>query len=176
METVALSSPAHRDVEERDSRFALNRGELLDQPARTRKRHKARAKVSNYCDLLPGVSGNDARARRFRDLVAAYIIDLGGLDQITDIKLGLVRRLAATTVQAEQIEASMVNGEQIDIATLCTLASTVMRLSARLGLEHRKPEQPDLHGPNGMLSRLTIDVEQPTKRGITTFGSEQTNE
>jgi hypothetical protein len=52
-------------------------------------------------------------------------------------KLGLLRRLAATTVQAEILEARRVNGETIDIATLCTLASTTVRLSQRLGLERR---------------------------------------
>ena len=31
----------------------------------------------------------------------------------------------------------MVNGDAIDIATLCTLASTVVRLSQRLGLERK---------------------------------------
>ena len=31
----------------------------------------------------------------------------------------------------------MVNGDAIDIATLCTLASTTVRLSQRLGLERR---------------------------------------
>jgi hypothetical protein len=30
-----------------------------------------------------------------------------------------------------------VNGEAIDIATLCTLASTTVRISQRLGLERR---------------------------------------
>ena len=58
-------------------------------------------------------------------------------DRCSQIKLGLVRRLAATTVQAEMLEARMVNGEAIDIATLCTLASTTVRISQRLGLERR---------------------------------------
>ena len=31
----------------------------------------------------------------------------------------------------------MVNGDAIDIATLCTLASTTVRFSQRLGLERR---------------------------------------
>jgi hypothetical protein len=76
-------------------------------------------------------------ARRFRDLVNAFVADMGGLDRCSQIKLGLVRRLAATTVQAEMLEARMVNGEAIDIATLCTLASTTVRISQRLGLERR---------------------------------------
>jgi hypothetical protein len=73
-------------------------------------------------------------ARRFRDLVKAYIVDQGGLSQCSEVKIGLLRRLAAVTVQAEIIEARMVNGELVDIPTLCTLASTVVRISQRLGV------------------------------------------
>jgi hypothetical protein len=38
-------------------------------------------------------------------------------------------------MQAELLEARMVNGEQVDVPTLCTLASTTVRLATRLGLE-----------------------------------------
>jgi hypothetical protein len=85
--------------------------------------------------LLPGLDGRSSAARRFRDLVSAFITDMGGINQCSDIKLGLLRRLAAVTVQAEAVEARMINGEQVDISTLCTLASTTVRLSQRLGLE-----------------------------------------
>jgi hypothetical protein len=77
------------------------------------------------------------RRAAFRDLVNAFVADMGGLDHCSEIKLGLLRRLAAATVQAEMLEARMVNGEAIDITTLCTLASTTVRLSQRLGLERR---------------------------------------
>jgi hypothetical protein len=92
--------------------------------------------VTNHKDLLPGLDGRSATARRFRDLVNAFVADMGGLDCCSEIRLGLLRRLAPT-VQAEMLEARMVNGEAIDIATLCTLASTTVRLSQRLGLERR---------------------------------------
>ena len=98
---------------------------------------RARSAVTNHKDLLPGLDGRSATARRFRDLVNAFVADMGGLDRCSEVRLGLVRRLAATTVQAEMLEARMVNGEAIDIATLCTLASTTVRLSQRLGLERR---------------------------------------
>jgi hypothetical protein len=104
-----------------------------DTPA-TRKR-KGRSRVTNHKDLLPNLDGRSSAARRFRDLVNAYVADMGGLDHCSEIKLGLLRRLAATTTQAEMLEAKMVNGEPIDIGTLCTLASTTVRLSQRLGLE-----------------------------------------
>jgi hypothetical protein len=98
-------------------------------------RDSRRSRVTNHRDLLPGLDGRSASARRFRDLLAAYVADMGGLDQCSEIKLGLLRRLAATTVQAEQIESRMVSGEAVDIGTLCQLASTALRLSSRLSIE-----------------------------------------
>ena len=99
--------------------------------------------MTNHKDLLPGLDGRSASARRFRDLVNAIVAEMGGLDRCSEIKLGLVRRLAATTVQAEMLEARMVDGEQIDVGQLCTLASTTVRIASRLGLERRaKPVTP----------------------------------
>jgi hypothetical protein len=95
---------------------------------------KLRARVTNNQDLLPGLDGRTAAARRYRDLVLAFIADMGGLDQCSEVRLGLLRRLAATTVQAELIEARAINGEQVDVSLLCTLASTTVRIAARLGL------------------------------------------
>ena len=102
--------------------------------AEDRKAH-GRSKITNHVDLLPGVSGASSQARRFRDLVNSILSDMGGPTLCSEVKIGLARRLAAATVQCEQIEARMIQGGQIDIATLCQLASTCMRLSVRLGLE-----------------------------------------
>jgi hypothetical protein len=106
-----------------------------------------RARITNHKDLLPGLDGRTSAARRFRDLVSSYIADMGGLDCCSEIKLGLLRRLAAVTVQAELLEAKMINGEPVDVSTLCTLASTVVRISQRLGLK-RVPRNvtPSLQG------------------------------
>jgi hypothetical protein len=115
----------------------INTRSPLNRPSVGGSAPALRARVTNHKDLLPGLDGRSATARRFRDLVNAFIADMGGLDSCSEIRLGLLRRLAATTVQAEILEARMVNGETIDIATLCTLASTTVRLSQRLGLERR---------------------------------------
>jgi hypothetical protein len=96
----------------------------------------ARSRVTNHKDLLPNLKGTSRGARRFRDLVNAFGRDLGGLDQLSEIKLNLLRRLASVVVQSELLEAKMINGEEVAVADLCQLASTAMRLSARLGIEH----------------------------------------
>ena len=94
-----------------------------------------RARITNHRDLLPDLDGRSSAGRRFRDLVSAFIQDMGGLDQCSEVKLGLLRQLAAVTVQAELLAARMFNGEPINVSELCALASTTVRLSARLGLE-----------------------------------------
>src|SRR5262249_10041277 len=96
---------------------------------------RTRSAVTNHKDLLPGLDGRSTTARRFRDLVSAFVSDLGGLGHCSEIKVQLCRRLAAATVMAEALEGRLVRGEQVDVGELCALSSTTVRLAAKLGLE-----------------------------------------
>jgi hypothetical protein len=116
-----------------------------------------RSRITNHRDLLPGVNGRSAEARRFRDLVSSYVSDMGGLDLCSEIKIGLLRRLAAATVAAERLEARMINGEAVDIGQLCTLASTTVRLASRVGLERRARPVESL---SALLSRMGPEPPQ----------------
>ena len=48
--------------------------------------------------------------------------------------------VASNFVAAETMEARMIDGEDIDIATSCQLAATTVRISTRLGLDRRLRE------------------------------------
>jgi hypothetical protein len=61
-------------------------------------------------------------------------VDQGGLNYCSEVKIGLIRRLAAVTVLSEHMEAQMINGEPVNASQICTLASTAVRISQRLGL------------------------------------------
>jgi hypothetical protein len=101
-----------------------------------RKLRHGRSKATNHKDLLPKIhDGRVAQARRFRDLVRAFISDQGGDENCSEVKIGLARRLAAATVLSEEIEGKVVNGEAISVADFCQLASTTVRLATRLGVE-----------------------------------------
>jgi hypothetical protein len=67
-------------------------------------------------------------------LVNAFIADQGGVENCSEVKLGLVRRLAAASVLAEALEVKAIAGEPIDVSEFCNLASTTVRLSQRLGI------------------------------------------
>jgi len=91
--------------------------------------------IANGDDKLPGLYSKTAHAARYRDLVNAFLIDAGGIERCSEIKLGLIRRLAAVTVQSELLESRLLNKALTDISELCTLANTVVRLSQRIGIE-----------------------------------------
>ena len=46
----------------------------------------------------------------------------------------LIRRFAAAAVLAEQLEAKLARGEEIDVNTHALLCSTLTRLASRIGL------------------------------------------
>jgi hypothetical protein len=108
--------------------------------------------------MLPDVANPFSTTnRRFRDLVNAYVDDLGGIAHVGESKLGVLRALAWTRVQAEQLAAKMINGEEVDTGELCVLASTVLRLSVRVGLERREPRA----GAPGLGALIRQSWEKP---------------
>jgi hypothetical protein len=102
---------------------------MTDMPA------TARSRVSNGRELLPNVDGRSLIARRYRDVVGAILADQGGEDRCSESRRQLIRRFAAAAVLAEQLEARLANGEQIDIAEHATLSSTLVRLASRIGID-----------------------------------------
>jgi hypothetical protein len=114
---------------------------------------KRRARITNDPGIYPGIPEGSAKGRRYRDLVSAYIQDLGGIDLVSESKLGVLRELARIRVEAEQLGA---NGADISVAERCTMSSTILRLSVRLGFERvAKPIEP-------LQDRLRWLAEHPT--------------
>jgi hypothetical protein len=74
-------------------------------------------------------------AGRYRDISNAILVDQGGLDQCSESRLQLIRRFAAAAVIAEQMEANLANGEEIDVGQHALLCSTLTRLASRIGID-----------------------------------------
>jgi hypothetical protein len=98
------------------------------------RKKNARARMSNGRDWLPGVDQRSAIARRYRDLMAEAVADAGGVDVCSQARLQLIRRLAALSVQLEQLEAKLADGGDIDITEYTSLTSTLVRVVSRLGI------------------------------------------
>ena len=98
---------------------------------------RAKSRVSNGTEILPGVDGRSLVARRYRDITSAVIADQGGLARMSEARQQLIRRFAAAAVIAEQIEAKLANGEAVNIQEHALLSSTLTRLASRIGIDRR---------------------------------------
>lgn len=76
----------------------------------------------------------DALYRRYKDILAALVSDLGGPDQLSDTQLQLCRRLAGHSCLAEAMEARVVNGETIDLSEYALMTSNSVRVASRIGI------------------------------------------
>jgi hypothetical protein len=106
-----------------------------------------RSRVSNGRAILPFTDGRSAEARRYRDLCAAIVNDRGGLSKCSESLLSLIRRFAAQSVLAEQLEARIARGETMDNAAVAVhsqLSSTLVRLSNKIGIGRSMKTVPSL--------------------------------
>ncbi len=100
------------------------------------KRTNGRSAVSNGARLFATrVDGRTLWARRYRDLVAGFAADAGGLETLTQLKLALIRRAAALTVECERLEGQLADGQQIDTDLLARLSSHLRRIAESIGLD-----------------------------------------
>jgi hypothetical protein len=103
---------------------------------------QGRSRVSNGRNVLPDVDGRSVIARRYRDIAGQIATDQGGADQCSESRLQLIRRFAACAVLAEQLEARLARGDEIDIQEHALLCSTMTRIASRLGID-RVPREID---------------------------------
>jgi hypothetical protein len=94
-----------------------------------------RSRVSNGREVLPNIDGRSVAARRIYDITSAIVTDLGGADGLSETRLSLVRRFASLATLAEEQEAKLARGEDVDVASLAHLSSTLCRLAQRIGLK-----------------------------------------
>jgi hypothetical protein len=90
---------------------------------------QARSRLSNGRDVLPNVDGRSLVARRYRDIMCAVASDQGGAERLSEARLQLIRRFSAASVLAEQMEARLARGEQINIQEYSLLVSTMVRVA-----------------------------------------------
>jgi len=118
-----------------------NRNMVLVKPIAVRVptagKKRAPSRLSNGRDVLPDVDGRSVLARRYRDIMGAVVSDQGGAEHLSEAQLQLVRRFSAASILAEQLEARLAQGEQVNIQEYSVLVSTIVRVAQRIGLERR---------------------------------------
>jgi hypothetical protein len=94
-----------------------------------------RSRITNGSAILEGIDGRSAPARRFRDVLAEIVNDLGGADRLSEGQRQLARRCSMLSVECEKIESEGVQGKPIDLDAYGALTDRLGRAFQRLGLK-----------------------------------------
>jgi hypothetical protein len=79
--------------------------------------------------------GRSSGALRFKAIVAAFTAEIGGgAAQLSESESGLVKQAAALTLRCEQLQASIIRGEEIDDDLLVRISGTAKRLLAAIAV------------------------------------------
>lgn len=110
--------------------------------------------VTNGKRLLPGIDGRGSWVRRCRDIIRAYVSDLGGVGNASTAQLSLCRRIATLTIALEQIEQRMSAAEgavtHTDLDLYNRGCGHLTRMLKTLGIERRAK---DVSPPDGLTER-----------------------
>jgi len=105
---------------------------------------RQRSAATNGTRLLPGIDGRGAWVRRCRDIVRAYVVDLGGADRASTAQLSLCRRIATLTIALEQIEQRMATAEgavtHTDLDLYNRGCGHLTRMLKTLGIERKQKD------------------------------------
>lgn len=96
---------------------------------------RLKGRLTSKALFAVGADGRSAWGRRYRDLTNSIVADLGGLDKVSEVKLGLARRMAALTIEAEKLECALAAGKRCDLDLLARLSGHMRRIADQIGLE-----------------------------------------
>jgi hypothetical protein len=76
--------------------------------------------------------------RRFIDLVAEHVFEMGGAATLTEAQIGLIRRVSAMECALELQEDRLAAGEEVDLDAFARVSSHCRRIWETLGLRAPK--------------------------------------
>lgn len=83
------------------------------------------------------LDGRTLAAQLFDNLACQIQTDLGGKSELTAIELSLIEAFTGSTVMLQNLNARMLQGEQIDPIEHSAIVSSMVRTGSRLGLRRR---------------------------------------
>jgi hypothetical protein len=130
-----------------------------DRPAARPRKDPQKSRVTNGSALLPGVDGRSPWIRRCKDVIAAHLSDLGGVDNTSAAERSIVRRVAVLTTELERLEAKFAlagaaSADDLDLYQ--RTAGNMRRLLEAVGLQRRQRDVSTL----GEVLRVGIERQR----------------
>ncbi len=107
-------------------------------PAKPKRKSSA---VSSGRRMFVQGDSSSAWSRRYRDIVASHVSDLGGRELLSEAEVSLIKRVSTLEIELEQMEGKLSMGLEIDLDLFQRTANSMRRLHETLGLK-RVPSRP----------------------------------
>jgi hypothetical protein len=95
-----------------------------------------RSRITNGSELLRGVDGRSAEARRYRDLVVAYKAEFG--HDLSQSEMAAIKQAAWLTVRSEDMQAAQLRGQDVNDEESTRVANSLSRALRELRLMHKR--------------------------------------
>lgn len=102
-------------------------------PKHATPKPQARTRVGNGSAVLNDVDGRSIVYRRYREILASLVSDMGG--DPSEAQEQIARRAASLAIWCEQQDEGASNGNPIDVAAYTTASNSLRRLLESLGLK-----------------------------------------
>ena len=99
------------------------------------KAKRPRSAITSGRELFIDGDSNSAWSRRYYDLIAGHVADLGGADILSEAQFSLIRRCAAIECELERLDSVLSRNQAIDLDSYARVAGHLRRIFETLGLE-----------------------------------------
>lgn len=104
-------------------------------PKHATPKPQARTRAGNGSVVLNNVDGRSIVFRRYREILASLVSDMGG--DPSEAQEQIARRAASLAIWCESQDEGAANGNPIDVAAYTTASNSLRRLLESLGLERK---------------------------------------
>jgi hypothetical protein len=98
--------------------------------------HRRERRTNSGIPLPRAADGRCVAARRFRGLIEAFELEVGGV--LTESERAMIKQAAALTLRAEELQGDLITGKEIDNDLLIRLTGTARRILGSIGVKADK--------------------------------------
>jgi hypothetical protein len=109
---------------------------MVDEAAPVKPKRKSSAVSSGRRMFVQGDSSS-AWSRRYRDIVAGHVSDLGGRSALSEAEISLIKRASTLELECEQAEGRLSMGQEIDLDLYQRMLNSLRRALETLGIERK---------------------------------------
>jgi hypothetical protein len=103
--------------------------------AQTKRPKRKSSAVSSGRRMFVQGDSSSAWSRRYRDIVAGHVSDLGGRSALSEAEISLIKRVSTLEIECEQAEGALSMGQEVDLDLYQRMTNSLRRGLETIGIK-----------------------------------------